>query len=136
MTTTTNPSDLYYDPFDIEIDKDPHPLWRRMREEAPLYRNEKYGFYALSRYDEVERGLVDWDTFRSGKGSTLEVILAGFRRRYRHSAAADRLLERVADVLDFERDVLHAVAVPDEPAALGVLPGKRRDQHKGDVPLP
>jgi cytochrome P450 len=67
---------IYYDPFDIEIDKDPHPLWRRMREEAPLYHNEKYGFYALSRFDDVEPGLVDWDTYRSGKGSTLEVILA------------------------------------------------------------
>jgi cytochrome P450 len=73
--TTTN-SDIYYDPFDIEIDKDPHPLWHRMREQAPLYHNEKYGFYALSRYDEVERGLVDWETYRSGKGSTLEIILA------------------------------------------------------------
>ncbi|MEX1009337.1 MAG: cytochrome P450 [Acidimicrobiia bacterium] len=72
MTT----SDIYYDPFDIEIDRDPHPLWRRMREEAPLYHNEKYGFYALSRYDEVERGLVDWERYRSGKGSTLEIILA------------------------------------------------------------
>jgi cytochrome P450 len=71
---TTN--DIYYDPFDIEIDRDPHPLWRRMREEAPLYHNEKYGFYALSRYDEVERGLVDWERYRSGKGSTLEIILA------------------------------------------------------------
>src|SRR5262245_5057878 len=73
VTTTRDP---YYDPFDIEIDKDPHPLWRRMREEAPLYRNDRYGFYALSRYDDVERGLVDWETYRSGKGSTLEVILA------------------------------------------------------------
>ena len=26
MTST----DLYYDPFDIEIDKDPHPIWRRV----------------------------------------------------------------------------------------------------------
>jgi cytochrome P450 len=69
-------SDIYYDPFDIEIDKDPHPLWRRMRDEAPLYHNDKYGFFALSRFDDVEPGLVDWDTYRSGKGSTLEVILA------------------------------------------------------------
>jgi cytochrome P450 len=67
---------IYYDPFDIEIDKDPHPLWHRMRDEAPLYHNEKYGFFALSRFDDVEPGLVDWDTYRSGKGSTLEVILA------------------------------------------------------------
>ncbi len=69
-------SDLYYDPFDIEIDNDPHPLWRRMRDEAPLYHNDKYEFFALSRFDDVEHGLVDWDTYRSGKGSTLEVILA------------------------------------------------------------
>ncbi len=76
--TITNESDIYYDPFDKEIDKDPHPLWKRMRDEAPLYRNEKFDFYALSRYDDVEKALVDWDTYRSGKGSTLETIMAGF----------------------------------------------------------
>lgn len=69
--------DLYYDPFDIEIDEDPHPLWKRMRDEAPLYRNEKYGFFALSRFDDVQKGLTDWNTYRSGRGSTLEIILAG-----------------------------------------------------------
>jgi cytochrome P450 len=76
--TITNESDIYYDPFNKEIDKDPHPLWKRMRDEAPLYRNEKFDFYALSRYDDVEKALVDWDTYRSGKGSTLETIMAGF----------------------------------------------------------
>jgi cytochrome P450 len=75
--TITSQSDIYYDPFDKEIDKDPHPLWKRMRDEAPLYRNEKYTFSALTRYDDVEQALVDWDTFRSGKGSTLEMILSG-----------------------------------------------------------
>ena len=75
--TTTNDSDIYYDPFNKEIDKDPHPLWKRMRDEAPLYRNEKFDFFALSRYDDVEKALVDWDTYRSGKGSTLETIMAG-----------------------------------------------------------
>ncbi|MBV9953069.1 MAG: cytochrome P450 [Acidimicrobiia bacterium] len=68
--------DLYYDPFDIEIDKDPHPLWRRMRDEVPLYRNDKYGFWALSRFDDVEGALKDWETYLSGKGSTLDAILA------------------------------------------------------------
>ena len=76
--TITNESDIYYDPYDIEIDKDPYPLWRRMRDEAPLYCNEKYDFYALSRFDDVEKALVDWDTYRSGKGSMLEMIMAGF----------------------------------------------------------
>ena len=42
--TATSGTDLYYDPFDTEIDKDPHPLWRRLREEAPLYYNEKHDF--------------------------------------------------------------------------------------------
>jgi cytochrome P450 len=69
--------DLYYDPFDIAIDKDPHPLWRRMRDEVPLYRNERYGFWALSRFDDVEGALKDWATYLSGKGSTLDSILAG-----------------------------------------------------------
>jgi cytochrome P450 len=74
--TTTHDSGVYYDPFNTEIDRDPHPLWKRMRDEAPLYRNEKYGFYALSRFDDVEPALVDWDAYRSGRGSTLEIILA------------------------------------------------------------
>ncbi len=75
--TLPDAGDIYYDPFDIEIDKDPHPLWRRMRDEAPLYHNDRYGFYAISRFADVERALVDWDTYRSGKGSTLETILSG-----------------------------------------------------------
>jgi cytochrome P450 len=78
MTTTSHGKDIYYDPFDIEIDKDPHPLWKRMREEAPLYFNERFGFHALSRFDDVQKGLVDWNTYRSGRGSTLELILANF----------------------------------------------------------
>jgi cytochrome P450 len=70
-------SDVYYDPYDFEIDADPYPVWRRLRDEAPLYYNEKYDFYALSRYDDVDKALLDWDTFRSGRGSVLEIIKAG-----------------------------------------------------------
>jgi NAD(P)-dependent dehydrogenase (short-subunit alcohol dehydrogenase family) len=57
---TIGDSDLYYDPYDFEIDADPYPLWKRMRDEAPLYYNEKYDFFALSRFDDVEPALVDW----------------------------------------------------------------------------
>jgi len=72
----TGVSDLYYDPYDFVIDADPYPTWRRMREECPLYYNEKYEFFALSRFDDVERCLVDWETYRSGRGSVLELIRA------------------------------------------------------------
>jgi len=74
--TLTSGSDVYYDPYDFEIDADPHPVWKRLRDEAPLYYNEKYDFYALSRWDDVEPALVDWETYRSGRGSVLELIRA------------------------------------------------------------
>jgi cytochrome P450 len=75
MTTTTG-TDAAYDPYDIEINADPYPVFRRLREEAPLYRNETYDFYALSRFADVERGLTDRETYISGRGAILELIKA------------------------------------------------------------
>jgi cytochrome P450 len=69
--------ELYYDPFDFAIDDDPYPVWKRMRAEAPLYYNEKHNFYALSRYDDVARGLPDWETYRSGRGTTADILFSG-----------------------------------------------------------
>ncbi len=71
---STIESDVYYDPYDFEIDTDPYPVWRRLREERPLYYNERYDFFALSRFDDVERSSVDWRTFSSAKGTVLELI--------------------------------------------------------------
>jgi cytochrome P450 len=68
--------DLYYDPYDFEIDADPYPVWKRMRDEMPLYYNEKYDFYALSRFDDVEQGLLDWETFSSARSDILEIVKA------------------------------------------------------------
>jgi hypothetical protein len=42
--------DVYYDPFDFGIDDNPYPSWKRLRDESPLYYNDKFSFYALSRY--------------------------------------------------------------------------------------
>jgi cytochrome P450 len=66
--------DVYYDPYDFEIDTDPYPVWKRLRDERPLYYNEKYDFFALSRFDDVEQSLVDWRTYISGRGTVLELI--------------------------------------------------------------
>lgn len=74
--TTTEP-DVYYDPYDFEIDTDPYPIFKRLRDERPLYYNEKYDFYALSRFDDVEAGLKDAKRFSSAKGSLLELIQSG-----------------------------------------------------------
>jgi cytochrome P450 len=69
-------STIYYDPYDYAIDADPHPIWRRMRDEMPLYYNDRHDFYALSRFDDVREASADWNTFSSGHGSVLELIKA------------------------------------------------------------
>src|SRR3954470_12520413 len=80
MTTidqSINQADVYYDPYDVAINADPYPVFKRLREEAPLYYNEQYDFFAVSRYEDVERGLKDRDTFISGRGGVLELIKSG-----------------------------------------------------------
>jgi cytochrome P450 len=67
---------VYYDPYDFEIDTDPYPVWKQLRDEQPLYYNERYDFYALSRFEDVERASVDWKTYSSAKGTLLELIRA------------------------------------------------------------
>jgi cytochrome P450 len=74
--TATETTDVYYDPYDVDIDADPYPVFRRLREEAPLYYNAPYDFFAVSRFDDVERGLVDAATYISGRGGILELIKA------------------------------------------------------------
>ena len=69
--------EVYYDPFDFAIDDDPYPTWKRLRDEAPLYYNEKFNFYALSRFEDVSRELPNFETYRSGRGTTMDVIMSG-----------------------------------------------------------
>ena len=66
---------VYWDPFHMDA-KDPYPMLKRLRDEAPIYYNEKWDFYAVSRYEDCEAGLLDRDTFSSAKGSTIDVIKA------------------------------------------------------------
>ncbi len=69
-------SDLYYDPYDRAIDADPYPTFRRLRDEAPLYYNERHDFWGLSRFADVEAALKDWKRLSSAKGDILEVVKA------------------------------------------------------------
>jgi cytochrome P450 len=70
MTTT----DLRWDPFDRALHKDPYAVWKRLRDEAPAYRNEEYNFYALSRFADVVEASLDTETFSSEHGVTLDAI--------------------------------------------------------------
>jgi cytochrome P450 len=68
------PTPLHWDPYNTALVADPYPTYRRLREEMPLYYNEEYDFYALSRYADVEAGLADNKTFISSHGGILEFI--------------------------------------------------------------
>src|SRR5262245_40039989 len=74
MSTASLP---YWDPYDADLVKNPYPAFKRLREEAPLYYNEQYDFYAVSHYDDVQRVLMDRDTFSSARGGILEFIKSG-----------------------------------------------------------
>jgi cytochrome P450 len=78
MTTSTTTNDLNYDPTSIDTARNPHDLFRRLRNEAPLYYNEERDFYALSRLEDVERAHIDRQTFLSGRGVTLSMITMNF----------------------------------------------------------
>jgi cytochrome P450 len=110
--TLTSGSDLYYDPYDFDIDADPYPVWKRLRDEAPLYYNKRYDFYALSRFDDVERGLVDWETYRSGKGSILELIRANVE------LPPGIILFEDPPIHDFHRGLLSRVFTPKKMNAI------------------
>jgi cytochrome P450 len=73
----SNGTNVYYDPYDMAINADPYPVFKRLRDEAPIYYNERYDFWALSRHADVERAFVDWQTFSSARGDILEVIQSG-----------------------------------------------------------
>jgi cytochrome P450 len=72
----TTSSDITFDPADPQMHADPYPTYRRLREEAPLYHNDERDFYVLSRFEDIDRGLVDHATYSSAKGGILELIKA------------------------------------------------------------
>src|SRR3982751_5365492 len=49
-------TELYYDPWDFDIDLDPYPTYRRLRDECPVYYNERHNFWGVSRRSEERRG--------------------------------------------------------------------------------
>jgi cytochrome P450 len=75
--TVSSDTGVSYDPFDVEINADPYPTYRRLRDASPIYRNDPFDFWALSRHSDVEQALVDWQTFSSSRGDILEIVQSG-----------------------------------------------------------
>jgi cytochrome P450 len=103
---------VYYDPYDGGIDADPYPTYARLRDEAPLYYNEEYDFYALSRYTDVERGLVDTKHYSSSHGDILELIKANME------LPSGTLIFEDPPIHTIHRSLLSRVFTPRRVAAL------------------
>jgi cytochrome P450 len=78
MGTVAHETDVYYDPYDTGINTDPYPTYARLREESPIYYNEKHDFWAISRHSDVEQALANWQTFSSRRSDILELVKSDF----------------------------------------------------------
>ncbi|MDT7740681.1 MAG: hypothetical protein QOK09_4050 [Mycobacterium sp.] len=65
------------DPYDYDFHEDPYPYYRRLRDEAPLYRNEDLGFWALSRHHDVHQGFRNSSTLSNRDGVSLDPVSRG-----------------------------------------------------------
>ena len=75
MTVPT--SDVLLDPYDYDFHEDPYPYYKRLRDDAPLYRNEEIGFWALSRHQDVREGFRNSTTLSNRDGVSLDPISRG-----------------------------------------------------------
>ena len=108
----TADTELYYDPYSIELNMNPHAVFARIREEAPLYYNEQHDFYALSRYEDVNKAVVDHETFISGRGAVLEIIKSGME------IPPGTLIFEDPPIHNIHRNLLSRVFTPRKVAAL------------------
>jgi len=67
---------IEFDPFSQDFFDGAYDTYRRLRDEAPVYYNAKWDFWALTRYDDVAPGTKDHETYSSAKGATLDMVKA------------------------------------------------------------
>ncbi|KUI05936.1 cytochrome P450 [Mycobacterium sp. IS-3022] len=70
-------SDVILDPYDYDFHEDPYPYYKRLRDEAPLYRNDELGFWALSRHQDVLQGFRNSTTLSNKFGVSLDPASRG-----------------------------------------------------------
>ncbi|MBW2447826.1 MAG: cytochrome P450 [Deltaproteobacteria bacterium] len=63
---------MQFNPFSDEFFNDPYETYRQLRDEAPVYHNEEWGFYALSRFEDVVEAHIDHRTYSSARGVLIQ----------------------------------------------------------------
>ena len=77
MTVHIGDHELVLDPYDYDFHEDPYPYYKRLRDEAPLYRNEELKFWALSRHRDVLQGFRNSTTLSNREGVSLDPVSRG-----------------------------------------------------------
>jgi cytochrome P450 len=62
-----------YDPL---VQQEPYAAYRALRRDFPVYRNEERGFWALSRFEDVQRAAREWRCWSSAEGVNLDDTLS------------------------------------------------------------
>jgi cytochrome P450 len=76
-STETTSERMVLDPYDYDFHEDPYPIYKRLRDEAPLYHNEEIGFWALSRHRDVLQGFRNSTTLSNCDGVSLDPVSRG-----------------------------------------------------------
>ncbi|ULN46942.1 cytochrome P450 [Mycolicibacterium goodii] len=66
--------DPILDPYDYDFHEDPYPYYKRLRDEAPLYRNDALNFWALSRHEDVLKGFRNSTALSNKHGVSLDPV--------------------------------------------------------------
>lgn len=77
MTVHVGDHELVLDPYDYDFHEDPYPYYKRLRDEAPLYRNDELNFWALSRHQNVLQGFRNSTTLSNKFGVSLDPASRG-----------------------------------------------------------
>ena len=85
---------LEFSPYDYRIHEDPYPTYARLRAEAPLYRNDEFDFWALSRHEDVVAAFRNLDVFSNANGVSLDPSPPSPSRRDHGEHALSRALLR------------------------------------------
>jgi len=71
---TAGTVELVLDPYDYHFHEDPYPYYKRLRDEAPLYRNDDLNFWALTRHSDVHKGFRNSTALSNKLGVSLDPI--------------------------------------------------------------
>jgi cytochrome P450 len=104
-----------FDPYSKEYFADPYPIYKRLRDEAPVFHNRERNFWALSRFDDVLAAHRDVARFLSSGGVTIEG----------HEATSPLLIVKDAPQHAWHKSLVTRVFTPTRMAALEPFIRKR-----------